>query len=62
MLGGNPITRVDRDGRFFFMLAFGPSLATGIGDLAAMSAAGRMRQSRNPPYEESWMAITPGDG
>jgi hypothetical protein len=30
---------MDRDGRFFFfVLAFGPSLAAGIGDLAAMSA------------------------
>ena len=37
-VGGNPITSVDPDGQFFFMLALGPSLAAGIGDLAAMTA------------------------
>jgi hypothetical protein len=32
--GGNPISRIDPDGRFFFMVLFGPTLTAGLADLA----------------------------
>jgi type VI secretion system secreted protein VgrG len=37
-VGGNPLTRIDPDGRFFFLAFFGPSLAAGLGDLAAIGS------------------------
>ena len=34
--GANPLSNVDPDGRFFFLLLAGPSVAAAVGDLAIM--------------------------
>lgn len=39
-MGGNPVSRIDPDGRFFVVL-FGPSAATAIADLITIGALGQ---------------------
>lgn len=38
-MGGNPISRVDPDGRFFFVAAFGWSAVTATADFVAVAAS-----------------------
>ncbi len=37
-VGGNPVSRIDPDGRLFFVAFFGPSIAAGLADLAVIGA------------------------
>lgn len=48
-VGADPVSRIDPDGRFFFIPLFGPTIAAGLADLAVIGATWWAIQPRPDP-------------
>jgi len=66
-VGGNPLTRSDPTGQFFFVVFLGPSIATGLADLAVAGGATwwwqhRPKANETGVPEQSWPTYPPTTG